>query len=146
MGWWYGETFWWLSKIRTFWLFVCLFVVMYQSHKAFCFIFSRICSLHILCRQLLISYSPLNSVHAHRSQTHLFVCGVTPSSCSITPLSLFKILPNSSKSKTAAPLLQKLLPFFFFSVTILSQLLWYKILKLILISFSLLPFMFVSVV
>lgn len=90
------------------------------------------------------SYSLLYVVHSHGSQTYLFIRGVTPCSCNFMSLSLFRNV-GTSKSQTAAPLLQKLLSYSFFSTTILSQLLWYKILKLVLISFPFLPFMFVSV-
>lgn len=96
------------------------------------------------------SYSPLYAIHSHSSQTHLFIHGVTPWPCHFMSLSLSPSLPvfrnvDTSKSKTSAPLPQKILSYSFFSATVLSQLLWYKILKLVLISFPFLPFMFISV-
>lgn len=73
------------------------------------------------------SCSPLYAIHSHSSQIHLFSHGVTSWSCHFISLSPFSLpLPvfrnvDTSKSKTSAPLPQKVLSYsFLFNYCIIS--------------------------
>lgn len=99
----------------------------------------------------IISYSLLYAIHSHGSQTSLHSwCDSLIMSLYVSLLSLLLSLFSGMWTLPEAKLLHLFRRKYFhipgfFSATVLSQLLWYKILKLVLISFPFLPFMFISV-
>lgn len=95
-------------------------------------------SLHIPIRSC-------NLLYAYGSQAQLFIYGVTPCLCYFMSLSLCFQEWRHFQKQTAAPLLQKIFSYSFILTAILFEFLWYKTLKLVLISLPFLPSFYVHI-